>query len=278
MRKQIMKTLKTLLVSGVLCALSLSATASVQPFQVNGTTVTKAAQNELINAFVKRGVAHDEQLEKRVRYMLIRDTALVQQAKKARLEKRKDVQQEIRKARDVVLVKALIADWIKKNPVSEDAVRTLYEKEKAAWGPEEVLVRHILVRDEEQAKGLLKRIHSGEKIESLAREYSIDTAQNKNAGGLIDWTSPVVFDKDFAESFKSLKPGKTTSSPVKSRLGWHIIKLEGRRDAQRWSNFEAVRPQLVQLLQQQKIQTYIDSIVNKARVTETDPVKAPQTK
>ena len=109
-----MKTLKTALLSGALCALSLSALASVQPFQVNGTTVTKAAQDELIAAFVKRGVSHDEQLEKRVRYMLVRDTALVQQAKKARLEKRKDVQQEIRKARDAVLVRALIADWIER--------------------------------------------------------------------------------------------------------------------------------------------------------------------
>lgn len=273
-----MKTLKTALLSGALCALSLSALASVQPFQVNGTTVTKAAQDELIAAFVKRGVSYDEQLEKRVRYMLVRDTALVQQAKKARLEKRKDVQQEIRKARDAVLVRALIADWIEKNPVSEQDIHALYEKEKAAWGPEEVLVRHILVRDEEQAQGLLKRIHSGEKFDALAREYSIDTAQNKNAGGLIEWTSPAVFDTDFAQSFKTLKPGKITSNPVKSRLGWHIIKLEGRREAQRWANFEAVRPQLKQLLQQQKIQTFIDSVVNKARVTDVQPAKAQQTK
>ena len=273
-----MKTFKTVLLSGALCALSFGAVASVQPFQVNGTTVTKAAQDELIGAFVKRGVAHDEHLEKRVRYMLIRDTALAQQAKKARLEKRKDVQQEIRKARDAVLVRALIADWIQKNPVNEKDIRALYEKEKAAWGPEEVLVRHILVRDEEQAQGLLKRIHSGEKFDALAREYSIDTAQNKNAGGLIDWTSPAVFDAAFAQSFKTLKPGEITSAPVKSRLGWHIIKLEGRRDAQRWANFEAVRSQLTQLLQQQKIQTYIDSVVKKANVTDMQPATTPQTK
>ena len=129
-----MKTIKPALLSGALCALSLSALASVQPFQVNGTTVTKAAQDKLIAAFVKRGVSHDEQLEKRVRYMLVRDTALVQQAKKARLEKRKDVQQEIRKARDAVLVRALIADWIEKNPVSEQDIHALYENDKAAWG------------------------------------------------------------------------------------------------------------------------------------------------
>ena len=271
---KIMKTLKVALFTGALCAFNLSVWASVQPFQVNGTTVTKAAQDELINAFVKRGIAHDEQLEKRVRYMLIRDTALVQQAKKAHLEKRKEVRQEIRKARDAVLVRALIADWIKKNPVSEQDLRSLYEKEKAAWGPEEVLVRHILVRDEEQAKGLLKRIHSGEKFDALAREYSIDTMQNKNAGGLIDWTSPAVFDSDFARSLQALKPGKITSCPVKSRLGWHIIKLEGRRDAQRWSDFESVSPKLTQLLQQQKIQTYIDSVISKARITDSVPAKA----
>ncbi len=268
-----MKFVKTLAFTCALCALSFSTSATVEPFQVNGKTVSKATQEELIGLLVKRGAARDEQLEQRVRYMLIRDTALLQQATKAKIERRKNVQEEIQKAKNVILIRTLISDWAKKNPVSEDAIRDLYEKEKASWGTEEVSVRHILVRDESFAKDLIKRLRSGEKFETLAKEYSIDTEQNRNAGGLIEWSSPVVFDKDFAESFKKLAPGKITESPVKSRLGWHIIKLEGRRPAQRWSNYEAVKSSLAQLLMQQKVQTYVDSIVNSAKVTKIEKKK-----
>ncbi len=263
-----MKFSKSLISLCVLGGLAFSANAAVTAFQVNGTTVSKADQEEVIDALVKRGATRDAQLEQRVRYMLIRDTALLQQAKNAKLDRRKDVKDNIRKSTDALLIRTLVSDWIKANPIKDSEVRDLYEKEKKAWGNEEVSVRHILVRDEAKAKEVLKKLRSGEKFEALAKEYSIDTEQNKNAGGLIDWTSPVVFDSDFAASFKNLKPGKMTTEPVKTRLGWHIVKLEGRRAAQRWSNFDTVKASLTQLITQQKVQTYIDSIVNKAKVTD----------
>ena len=262
-----MKFSKSLISLFVLGAFAYNANATVEAFQVNGKTVTKAEQEEVIDALVKRGATRGAQLEQRVRYMLIRDTALLQQAKKAKLEKRKDVRDSIRKNTDALLIRTLVSDWIKANPVKDAEVRDLYEKEKKAWGNEEVSVRHILVRDEAKAKEVIKKLRSGEKFESLAKQYSIDTEQNRNAGGLIDWTSPVVFDSEFAASFKDLKPGKMTSDPVKTRLGWHVVKLEGRRAAQRWANFDTVKASLLQLITQQKVQTYIDSIVNKAKVT-----------
>ncbi len=262
-----MKITKSLIPLFVLGAFALNASAAVEAFQVNGKTVTKAEQEELIDALVKRGATRDEQLEERVRYTLLRDNALIQKAKSAKLERRKDVQEAIRKSTDAILVRTLVSDWLKKNPVDEKEVRALYEQEKKAWGDEEVSVRHILVREESKAKDVLKRLNKGEKFDTLAKEVSIDTEQNKKAGGLIDWTSPAVFDKDFAASFKKLAPGKMTTQPVKTRLGWHIIKLEGRRAAQRWSNYDAVKPSLTQLLNQKKVQTYIDSVVKEAKVT-----------
>ncbi len=262
-----MKLSKSLISLCALASFALTANAAVEAFQVNGTTVTKAEQEEVIDALVKRGATRDTQLEQRVRYMLIRDTALLQQAKNAKLEKRKDVKENIRKSTDALLIRTLVSDWIKANPIKDSEVRDLYEKEKKAWGNEEVSVRHILVRDEAKAKEILKKIRSGEKFEALAKEFSIDTEQNKNAGGLIDWTSPVVFDSEFAASFKNLKVGKMTTEPVKTRLGWHIVKLEGRRAAQRWANFDTVKASLTQLITQQKVQSYIDSIVSKAKVS-----------
>lgn len=247
-------------------AMSLNATAALENMEVNGKLVNKATQEEFLASMVKNGATRNEQLENRVRYMFVRDTALLQEAKKAGLEKQKSVQEAIEKAKNGVLVQTLLENWSKKNPVSDREVRIRYQNEKDAWGKTEVSVRHILVKDEAKAKELLTRIKKGESFEKLARENSIDTEQNKNAGGLIEWTSPVVFDKEFQAGFNGLTPGKLNPIPVKTRLGWHVIRLEGKRDAVRWSDFNTVKDALKNLMTQEKLQGYIDSVVKNAKV------------
>jgi len=259
-------TIKLVLGTFVCCALLGASHAKTDSFKVNGELITKAEQDTLIEALVQRGAQKNEQLEARVKYLLIRDAVLAQKAKKMKLDRNREVKRSFEKAKQAILVKAAIGDWVKKNPVSDADVRAFYEREKQRWGTTEVEVRHILLKDEELAKKLLDRIKAGEKFEQLAKEYSIDTEQNKNAGGLIPWTSPVVFDKDFSECFSKLKVGELAKQPVKTRLGWHIVKLEGRRSAERWANYEANKPALTQLLTQQRVQTYIDKVVKEAKV------------
>ncbi len=251
------------------CALglvSLSASAALENMEVNGKLVTKATQEEFLAGMVKNGATRNAELEDRVRYMFVRDTALLQEAKKDGIEKQKAVQEAIEKAKNGVLVQAYLEQWAKKNPVSDKEVRIRYQDEKDAWGKEEVAVRHILVKDEAKAKDLLNRIKKGENFEKLARENSIDTEQNKKAGGLIEWTSPNVFDKEFQAGFKGLGVGKLNPLPVKTRLGWHVVRLEGKRKAQRWTDFSTVKDALKNLMMQEKLQAYMDSITKSAKV------------
>ena len=146
--------------------------------------------------------------------------------------------------------------------------RTLFDKEHKRWGDTEVSVRHILVEDEKTARKLLTSIQKGADFGSVARENSKDTAQNRAAGGLIEWTSPNMFDKEFAASFRNLKPGQTAKKPVKTQLGWHIVRLEGKRPAQRFVNLQAEEHALRQLLSQQKVQGFIDDMIKKAKITD----------
>ena len=77
-----------------------------------------------------------------------------------------------------------------------------------------------------------------------------------------------MFDKQFAESFKNLKPGQIAKKPVKTSLGWHVVKLEGKRDAQRFVNFMAEEAGLRQLITQQKAQMFMDGLVKNAKINE----------
>ena len=244
------------------------AMAATSSFTVNGQTITKAQQEELIRVYTSRGQERTPQLETQVRHLLTRDMLLLQEARKAKLSERDDVRRMIDNATKNILMSTVINDWLAKNPVKEEEVKALFEKEQKRWGKTEVSVRHILVEDETTAKDLLARVKKGGDFDRIARENSKDTAQNRAMGGLIDWTSPNMFDKEFAESFKNLKPGQIAKKPIKTQLGWHIVKLEGVRPAQRFVNYQAESHALRQLLNQQRVQTYIDDLIKNAKISD----------
>ena len=54
---------------------------------------------------------------------------------------------------------------------------------------------------------------------------------------------------------------------MQSRLGWHVIKLEGKRAAQNWQDFNIYGPQLKQAIQQQRTAQHMEELIKKAKVT-----------
>ncbi len=265
--------------SAGLCALAAAlvlgpAQAATTDFTVNGELVSRAQQEQLIRATTERGQTRTPQLENQVRMILVRDKLLLQEAQKQKLAQRDDVQRMIDNATKNILMSTVINDWVAKNPVKDADVKALFDEEKKRWGDTEVSVRHILVKDEKTARELLKSVQKGADFDKLAREKSIDTPQNRALGGLIEWNSPNMFDKDFAESFKNLKPGQIAKKPVKTHLGWHVVKLEGRRPAQRFSNYQAEAPLLRQLLTQQRVQTYVDGLIKAAKIEDVKAAPA----
>jgi peptidyl-prolyl cis-trans isomerase C len=62
----------------------------------------------------------------------------------------------------------------------------------------------------------------------------------------------------------SLKKGELTTDPVKSQFGFHIIRLEDTREAQ-FPAFEEVKPQVMQRLEQQKLQQYQETLRKQAK-------------
>lgn len=245
-----------------------AASAATTTFKVNGETVTKAEQEQLINVYTERGAQRTPQLESQVRAILTRDKILLQEARKQKIAERDDVKRLIDNSTKNILMSSVINVWLEKNPVKDSDVRALFDSEKKRWGNTEVQVRHILVKTEKEANDILRQIRRGGDFAKIASEKSIDTAQNRAAGGLIEWNSPNLFDKEFADGFKNLKAGQLAARPVKTHLGYHVIKLEGRRTAQRYASYEKDAPVLRQLLTQQRAQTYVDNLMKNAKLTD----------
>lgn len=259
------KTLALTAVAAALCA--QGAFAATAAFKVNGQTVTKAEQDEIIKMLVARGQQQTPELEAAVKNQLIRQTVLLQEAKKAKVDRRADVKKAVKSATDSIYVNAFVADYAKKHPVTDADARKVFDENKAKWGNTEVQVRHILVKDKVTAERLLGQVKGGADFAKLAEANSIDTQQNRGQGGLIEWTSPNLFEKSFADGFKDLKPGELAPNVVQSRLGWHVIKLEGKRAAQNWQDFNIYGPQLKQAIQQQRTAQHMEELIKKAKVT-----------
>ena len=85
---------------------------------------------------------------------------------------------------------------------------------------------HILVKTEDKAKDLLKRINNGEKFDDLAKNFS-ECPSGKNCGDL-GWFGKGMMVPEFEKAAFEGAEGSVVG-PVKTQFGWHIIKITGKR-------------------------------------------------
>ena len=257
---------KKLLVLGLAALMTAgAANAELKAFKVNGETVSVAEQKAIYDRAVRQGQPASPELERQVKNALIQQTVLLQEAKKAKLESRADVKEAINAAREQVLINALIQDWAKANPVSDKDVKAAYDRQKAAYGDTEYQVRHILVKTEDQAKNLINRINKGADFGKLATEFSEDTG-NKAQGGLLGWIVPRAYVPAFGAAFSSLKPGEVAQAPIRTQFGFHVVKLEAKRPAELYPNFDTQKAVIRNALASRRVQAHFQDLVKKAKV------------
>ncbi len=128
--------------------------------------------------------------------------------------------------------------------------------------PEKVHARHILVSSREKAEEVIRLLRHGKDFAALAAEYSIDDS-NKGRGEDLNWFSRAAMVKPFEKAVFALEEPGDISKPVKTKFGWHVIALLGRRPASRQSLKEA-RGNIMGILRQQVLSGWIDGIVRQS--------------
>ncbi len=86
---------------------------------------------------------------------------------------------------------------------------------------------HILVEDQAEAKDLKAQLDKGADFAALAAEHGTDGTASR--GGELGWFVHEQMVPEFADAAFAMQPGEV-SDPVQSPFGWHIIKLEERRE------------------------------------------------
>lgn len=134
--------------------------------------------------------------------------------------------------------------------VSDADVKARYDKEIAALPKqEEVSVRHILVKTEEEAKAIIAELDAGKDFAELAKEKSTDP--NKSEGGDLGYFTKGRMVPEFEEAAFAMEKGTYSKTPVKTQFGFHVIKVEDKRDAPPPA-FDQVAQQIRQLVMRDK--------------------------
>jgi len=230
---------------------------------VNGKPVPSSRADAMIKQMAAQGQQDTPQLRAMVKEELINREILMQEADRQGLTNSPEVKSQMDMARQSIVIRALVQDYVKKHPVSDADMKAEYDKFKAQAGDKEYHARHILVENEEDAKGIIAKLKAGAKFEDLAKQ-SKDPGSAAN-GGDLDWAPPTAFVKPFSDAMIALQKGQVTETPVKTQFGYHVIKLEDSRPA-KVPSFEEVKPQIAESLQQQKLQAYQQELKKKAKI------------
>jgi peptidyl-prolyl cis-trans isomerase C len=138
------------------------------------------------------------------------------------------------------------------------------EKLKSMPPEEEARARHILVATEQEAKDLLAELKKGAAFEKLAKDKSTDKASGAE-GGDLGWFKRGDMVKEFADAAFALKKGELSETPVKTQFGFHVIKMEDRRQAPAPA-FEEMADQIREDMAREAVVNFIDQLRATAKI------------
>jgi peptidyl-prolyl cis-trans isomerase C len=200
------------------------------------------------------------------------DMVLVAKAAEGRkLADSDEFKQRLAYYRNKVLMDLLLQSEAKA-AVSEGAMRQLYEEAaKQMAGQQEVRARHILVKTEDEAKAIIAELNKGADFAELARQKSTDPGASE--GGDLGYFPKDEMVPEFAEAAFKLEKGQI-SEPVHTRFGWHVIKVEDKRERQ-VPAFDQVRDQLATHLVRKSQAELITKLRADAKIERLEPPAQP---
>ncbi len=161
---------------------------------------------------------------------LVDREVIVLQARKDKLQDDPKVKQAIQQASNMALQNALLTRAIQPT-LTPEAIQARYDKDYAGKsGEEQAHAEHILVASEDKAKEIIAQLNKGADFAAVAKENSTDPSAKENSGDL-GWFKKGDMLPEFSDAAFALKPGQITQTPVHTRFGWHVIKLEATRTA-----------------------------------------------
>lgn len=203
---------------------------------------------------------------------LVRRELLLQEAEKRKLGDRPEVVDPVAALRRDLMTRALLQEEIgNKVKVEEKDAQDYFKAHPDEFSGDQIRVRHILVRTEDEAKQVLDRLAKNERFEDLAKALSQDSATAAK-GGDLDYLKREQLFPEFARAAFELKAGEV-SGVVRTPFGYHIIKLVDRKKGSPLK-YEQIKDQLQRRLLEerrtQRFQQWMKDLEAAAKITRNE--------
>lgn len=203
---------------------------------VNGEAITDL---DVTITLAQTGMTYDsldDAMKKRVMDMIVERKLLTQAAMKSGIDKSETYATQL-----ASLKKDLALDvWMKQemktleDSLSDEKLEKHYNDNKAKYGTAKKLqARHILVKEEANATALIKELDASKdkKATFIELAKTKSTGPSGKNGGDLGWFELNRMVPEFSAAADKLKVGEYTTAPVKTEFGFHLIMLDGRKEA-----------------------------------------------
>lgn len=259
----------TMFAAGLLCGLCAFAQTDPVIMKINGKNITRSEFEYSFNKNNSDGVL-DKKTVKEYVPLYVDFKLKVAAAEDAKIDTLTSIRKELRGYKEQMILPELTD-----TAFIEREARKTYNSTAARFGGEDILTgSHILVlmrqdataEQQEAAKVRIDSIYqvlkAGADFATVAKECSDDKGSAARGGELGDFGKGMMIP-DFEKAAYALKAGEM-SAPVKSTVGWHIIKLKDRHP---FEPYEFHHDAIIKFLEQRGIQeasanAYIDSVAN----------------
>lgn len=268
--------MKKLLLATALAALTAPVFAQTA-FTVNGQTVSVAEQKELMKVLADRGVKDQKQQLEAARSILAQEKLIEEVAKKANIAQDPAVKALIAERKTEIYSAELVRKNAAAHPLTDADLKKTYEEVKKQYDPNEIKVRHILVKTEQEAKDIIKSLNAGGDFAAIAKEKSLDQGTAAQGGEIPFTNIRRIAIPGFAETAMALNKGSLLPVPFHSALGYHVIQLQDKREVP-LPSFDALKPQIQKLAAQRQAQQYMADLMRNAKIAEAAPAKKKSSK
>jgi len=264
--------------AALLMAISIAPLAAAEALAtVNGTPVTSEDANIYV-AQTQPNARFDTlpaDQKKMIVDRLIERVLFIEQAKKEGIEKDPEYQRLLARDKEELMVRTWITKQFENTVISDSEAKAYFDKHPAEFKvPAQVHARHILVKEEKDAKDIIAQLH-GLKGDALQKRF-VELAKAKSTGptgpkgGDLGFFGKGQMVKPFSDAVFAMKKGEVSAAPVKTQFGYHVIYVEDIKPAKAVP-YKDAKARIIGTLKQKtfsaKMGKMASSLKSKAKIT-----------
>lgn len=228
---------------------------------VNGKPISSLSLERVTDQLAAQGQNPDRE---QIIQELINLEILTQEAERLELDKNSDVAVALQLQYTQTMANAYLGKFNRDLRITEEEIRAKYEEQISEIKASEYKASHIILETEADALNVLNELAAGGNFAVLAETYS--TGPTGVSGGDLGWFQPENMEPEFSAALAELEIGETTTEPVKTKFGWHVIQLDDTRSAAKPDYSPAVKAGIQNTLLRDAMAKKVDALRSAATI------------